>query len=518
MTKTIMQWAYEQSRGRKRTPTKAQRDRNVRHSTQTCLYEKTDKRIGFRGRRAFDLYLKCLQLTLQQQVWFMVQDRGLPAELETVVFDLWALRIAQLRDKIASADQDADSEAESQVFSTIESKDLETTDDEQGTGPTRKSREAKLDGAPNLYDCLALCYLGISTMRLPVTPGDMYAWVTDGKMTYRRAIKLVPLTMRDRLPAAYRVALDPRTMMGYKRFYSTLSNLQISFAKDYGIIWPPINAPVLLFRYLKELALPLELYDATLRLADLIGYDFAFHYDNSRQLGIRDHPEAQIAACLVVCTKLFYPFDKTKRYPISSSEPAATAINWKQWSKATKAAKATQRTRTDNKGFTTKELTQLKEDAILDMQPEQLDQYLDFYTATFLDDAETERREDNDFRRVLHGLFPIESSEQRPPVQLSDGIPHEAQMETVRTVQATVQPRQARDAKTEVLRPGQLYTVWRKEEHVPQRAKKLYDEVARVGGLSMEMLVSAVALTEARVEKWKRKQKEGTRGGKYNIS
>jgi len=317
----------------------------------------------------------------------------------------------------------------------------------------------------------------------------------------------VPLTMRDRLPASYRAALDPQTMMRYKIFYRTLSNLQIGFSKDHGMIWPPINTPMLLFRYLKELALPLELYDATLRLADLLGYDFTFHQDTTRQLGIRDYPEAQLAACLILCTKLIYPFDKVKRYPISSSEPAATTVSWKAWRKEINTAQATQRS-----GFTTEDLTQLKENDIFDMQPEQLDQYLDFYAATFLDYAGMERRENNDFRRVLHGLFPIESnSQQCKPVQLSDAISHEMQMETVKVVQATVQPRHARDAETEVLRPGQMYTVWKKEHHIPERARMLYEEVARIGGLSMDMLVSAVALSEARVDLWKRKQREGTR-------
>jgi RNA polymerase I-specific transcription initiation factor RRN7 len=442
----------------------------------------------------------------------MVQDRGLPAELETIVFGLWALRIAQLGDKIASASQEADSDVESQVFSTLGSEDVESTDDERGTVPTLKGHDTKLDGAPNLYDCLALCYLGLSTMRLPVTPGDVYSWVTDGKMAYRRAIKLVPLAMRDRLPAAYRAALDPQTMLGHKRFYDVLYNLYISFAKDHGIMWPPINAPALLFRYLKELALPLELYDATLRLADLIGYDFALHYDSAGQLGIRNLPEAQIIGCLVVCIKLFYPFDKIKRYPISSSEPAAMTMNWQKWCEELKTVKVKQRE--GNTGFTTEELTKLKEDSVFDMEPEQIDQYLDFYVDTFLDDTEIERRENNDFRRVLHGLFPIESAEQRPPVQLSDGIPHKSQIETVKVVQSTVQSREIRvadDAESKVPRAGQMYTTWKKEEHVPKRAKKLCQKVARVGGLSMEMLVMTVSLTETRIEKWRRKQKEGTR-------
>jgi RNA polymerase I-specific transcription initiation factor RRN7 len=245
-----------------------------------------------------------------------------------VIFDLWALRVAQLSEKIASGDQE--SESQSQVYNTLESEDDDTTNHERGTISTPKGRDKKLQGTPNLYDCLALCYLGISTLRLPMTPGDIYAWVTDGKMAYRRAIKLLPLAMKDRLPSSYHAVLDPQTMMSYKRFYTTLTNLEISFEKEHGVQWPALNVQLLLFRYLKELALPLELYDATLRLGDLLGYTFAFRYDGRQNLGVRHLPEAQLIGCLVLCVKLLHPFDKVRRAPHSSSEPTAVLMNWKQ--------------------------------------------------------------------------------------------------------------------------------------------------------------------------------------------
>tara|TARA_R110002003_G_scaffold296_13_gene18725 strand:- start:21271 stop:21729 length:459 start_codon:yes stop_codon:yes gene_type:complete len=111
---------------------------------------------------------------------FLVQAKGLPNELESLVFDLWALRVAQLADRIASAYQESDSQ--SQVFSTLESEESEITDNERGIMSAPRDRDKKLQGAPNLYDCLVLCYLGISTLRLPITPGDIYAWTTDGDM------------------------------------------------------------------------------------------------------------------------------------------------------------------------------------------------------------------------------------------------------------------------------------------------------------------------------------------------
>lgn len=460
----------------------------------------------FSGRQAFDLYLKCLQLILRHQVWFLVHERGLPAELETVIFDLWALRIAQLGEKIVSDLPESDSQ--SQVFNTLETDDDETTDIERGllrNIPGRRDR--RLAHAPNLKDCLALCYLGMLTLRLPLTPGDIYAWVTDGKMAHRGAIKLLPLNMRDRLPPAYHSALYPNTLLNYRRFYNTVTNLQISFAKDHGIAWPALNVPLLLYRYLKELALPLELYDATTRLGELLGLTFAFDYDGKKRLGIRHLPEAQLIGCLIVCTKLLYPFDEAERHPKSSAEPTATAVDWESWYGSLVTGKKAPAE--DEGGFTTEELLKVQEKDVFQMAPDQMDQYLDFFTDTFLDNAEMQRTKDNDdFRNALYTMFPIEGSKRHPPRQSSDGLALQEQFEQVKTVHSSMKSvavvnDEAADADT--LRPGQNYEVWKRGENLPERAKSFYEQAAKLAGLSMDMIVLAVFFTEARIEQWRRR-------------
>jgi len=436
----------------------------------------------------------------------LIQDKGLPSELETVIFDLWALRVAQLGDRIANESQET--ESQSQVFSTLESEES-ATDNERGTVSTPKGRDKKLNGAPNLYDCLALCYLGTSTLRLPITPGDIYAWTTGGKLAYRKAIRLVPLLMRDRLPPSYHAVLDPPKLLRHRRFYTTLTNLEISFEKDHGILWPPLNAPLLLFRYIKELALPLELHDATMRLGELLGHDFSFQYDGRKTLGLRHLPEAQLIGCFVVCVKLFYPFDKVRRSPKSSSEPAATVTDWKKWCKHMHAAKQNQGEGTSD--LTIEELTKVQEDDVFEMKPDQLDQYLNFYNDTFLDDAEIQRTKNNDdFKNALYNMFPIDGDQQRPSTQPSEGASHEKKLETVRAVHSNMKTRvvvgDAEDGSP-TLRPGQMYPVWKREQDLPDRAAMFYDEAARLAGFSVDMLVTAVFMTEARVEKWRRKQR-----------
>lgn len=471
--------------------------------------EEDDKSTGriYKGPRAFDLYLKCLQLILRHQLWYLVKDRGLPIELEAVTRDLWALRIAQLGDRIASHDEDSsESQSQQQVFSTLESED-DATDNEKGhLRDAKEKRNLRLSAAPNLNDCLVLCYLGIMTLRLPFTPGDIHAWATDGHLAYRRAIKLLPLTMRDRLPPAYHAVLDPSAPLTHTRFYKTLADLQIGYSKDHGITWPALNVPLLLFRYLKELALPLELYDATRRLGDLLGYDFAPHYSGKKRLGIRHLAEAQLVSCLIICIKVLYPLDDEKRYPKSSSEPTTAVMSWQAWCEQMQAAEKSRRG--DNGRFTTEQLTKLQEKDMLSMEPQDMDQYLDFYASTFLDNAEIQRTRDiDDFRNALYDIFPIDNEAQHPPQELSCGIPLGQRLEVVKAVHGAMNTMPVVAEDTGVLRVGQAYPIWKMEQNLPDAAKILYEQAAKIAGLSVNMLTLAVVFTEARVEQWKRAQK-----------
>jgi RNA polymerase I-specific transcription initiation factor RRN7 len=442
---------------------------------------------------------------LRHQLWFLTTDRGLPAELEVIVFDLWTLRVAQLGDKIASDSQDFDSQSQSQTFSTLDSDESGTETEKSTARPTRK-RDEKLGALPSLLDCPALCYLGIVTLRLPITPGDIYTWITDGKMVYQRAIRCLPLNMKDRLPSTYHAALDPDTLLKYNRFYEATTGLQMSLAKQHHIVWPRLNHTLLLFRYLKELGLPLELYDATNRLAGLLGYDFSMHQINNRRFSVRCLPEAQLIGCLVVCVKLFYPFDNKKRHPKLPSEPSAVALDWSEWAIQVKAVKDRQRGGRDR--LTGEQLANLQEEDILSMHPDQLDQYLDFYDLTFIDDAEIHRtRQNDDFRNAMYYMFPTDGE---PGSDLPESVPSEDELETVQSVHSNMTTRTAvhdAGAGKYILRPGQMYQRYKDEQTMPKEAKLFYEEAAGLAGLSMEMLIMAVSATEGRVEQWRRKQK-----------
>jgi RNA polymerase I-specific transcription initiation factor RRN7 len=173
-------------------------------------------------------------------------------------------------------------------------------------------------------------------------------------------------------------------------------------------------------------------------------------------------------------------------------------------------AKDRQRGETDR--FTGEELVSLQDKDIFSMQPGQLDQYLDFYADTFLDNAEIQRtRENDDFRNALYQMFPTEGEQDSS--QLPHGLPSEDGLKMVQSVHSNMRAMTTVDdaeAGMDTVRPGQLYPLYKNEQDLPAQARQFYEEVARLAGLSMEMLIMAVFATEGRVEKWRRKQrKEG---------
>ncbi|KAF1939801.1 hypothetical protein EJ02DRAFT_407774 [Clathrospora elynae] len=479
----------------------------------------------FTGAKALDLYLKCVQLILRHQVWFLIQEKGLPKELEEVVQGFWTLRIAQLADKIALEDPNSDSVSTlSHVVSTLEGETNEIEDTEQAPTTPRiqsRRRDRKLASAPNLQDCLALCYFGIITLGLPFTPGDIYAWVADGKLAYIQAIKLLPPAMKDclpRRPPIYNTALTPGTPLCYSRFYRTVVDLQISYAKDHAIVWPALNVPLLTFRYIKELALPLELYDATKRVGELLGFDFAPHF-NGKRLGIRHLPEAQLVGCLIVCIKLLYPLDNVKRYPRAATEPSATAMDWDEWYKIMWASKTEQRG--EHEGFTNVELMMLRDKDVFDMDAGEMDQYLDFYAHAYLDEARIQKTKDtNEFQSALWETFPINGEAAHPPRPSVHETSLQQKLEVVKAVHGTMKALAAvsdEDTDVETLRPGQAYRSWKTVEELPEPAKMLYEKAAALAGLSMDMMLLAVFFTEAKMEQWRRAKTRRTDATRHST-
>jgi hypothetical protein len=158
------------------------------------------------GNTAAELCLECLQLILRKQVAWLVRERDLPAELETVVRDLWDLRVRNFgglrivdgKERRKGRGRDTNSEtasgSESERFYSSQGE----TDGESDAWAGRSVRASRIktwavrEGQrwpmPTLMDTLALCYVGCLAMRLPVRIGDLFGWARSGSLLFIRAV------------------------------------------------------------------------------------------------------------------------------------------------------------------------------------------------------------------------------------------------------------------------------------------------------------------------------------------
>ena len=116
------------------------------------------------------LYLQCYQLILWKQCHSLIHTKHFTAELESVVRDLWALRLQLLKGK---TEEVTDTETDSRLFSS-QAEVGEGTEPEDGPGNATGKMSGVGKEVPTLVDTLGLCYLGMLLLRLPVGVGDLH--------------------------------------------------------------------------------------------------------------------------------------------------------------------------------------------------------------------------------------------------------------------------------------------------------------------------------------------------------
>ena len=143
--------------------------------------------------------------------------KGLPKELETVVRDLWGLRLGALKgvgEKGRSVGGGYSSGTGTQVGGYSSMSEGETsggwgTDGSAGgrslgsrrsgeSGSRRSGKaggDAMKDKLPKLGETLGLLYLGCLLLRLPLSLGELVKWVKRDEIVYNRAVSLFSLEL-----------------------------------------------------------------------------------------------------------------------------------------------------------------------------------------------------------------------------------------------------------------------------------------------------------------------------------
>lgn len=403
-----------------------------------------------------------------------------------------------------SYDSETETEGHSEFFS---SQSEGATSASEASHRSRRRSRAKTDGSPSLLETLCLCYTGLLLLREPVTIAEMYGWVNDGELLYYRAGKEVPRNMRERLPATYQALLEPQPLGKPQKLRDGTLGLLATLNSEFGMAVPPINHPLILYRWVRQLALPIEIFAATQRLARVLSLDFSFKLSGkpgSKDAVLRD-PAARLMAVVVVATKLLFPLDGMKRYPRSTRDMSALALDWVSWAEPQTKASDEQ---PSSKVLSYDEMMDFSQPEMLRAADDQLDQYMDWFEQNVASEDTREHGKagnDADFRRTLFQLFPAgRDSVQSTTVPITTLNQQRDITDKLRQTQSALKPRRIVDHTAgtgQVNRTGSFYRRYKTIEDLDGPVKPLYERAARLAGLSLSSMTRAVILMERTMQK-----------------
>jgi len=437
----------------------------------------------------------------------LIHVQRLPDELETLVRDLWALRLQKLQTRV-SYESETDTEGQSQLFSS--QSEAETTDTE-ATRRSRRRKDGRTSGTPSILEIVALDYVGVLLLREPVTVADIYSWVNNGELLYYRAAKEVPLGMRERLPGTYQHLLEPNILKQPQKLHQAVVDQLSILSTGFGMVVPSINIPLVLYKWLRQLALPIELFSATQRLALILEIDFSFTPSaiSDSNVALR-YPEPRLMAILVMATKLLFPMDDTERHSSVATDLNALSMDWEVWSKQQS------RGRDENKderpmGFD--ETLALSEQDVLSLSDDKLDQYLDWYESHMASEDIRERGragKDADFRRTLSRLFPLSGAQAGSKDSPDELRESEARTNRLRQTQGALRPKTiVRLGEDDGERACYGYRRFRSVAELEHVSRLFYDRAAELAGLSIEAMIRAVFAIELKMQKVEERRRRG---------
>lgn len=189
-----------------------------------------------------------------------------------------------------------------------------------------------------------------------------------------------------------------------EHFHKAVLELLLYYHRRFGVQFPPLNSPLLLFRYIKRLTLPsmilpclyqtlflplltcltVEVYPAVKELQKLVGFQFSFPETIAGKRRPLHLPEVQMMTLIIISTKLLFPFDDMKRHPETAREPATQAMDWQLWAQVQRHFD--QREMSSGRIGKGNEIL-VNEKDVFSMTPGQLDEYLDWYENSWLDSS-----------------------------------------------------------------------------------------------------------------------------------
>ncbi|KAL9103995.1 MAG: hypothetical protein Q9163_001015 [Psora crenata] len=454
---------------------------------------------SYEGARALTLYLECYQLILWKQCYALVRTIGFPSRLESLVKDLWALRLQLLKGKVVAGESDGDT-----IFSSQPVSDANTQTE---GGAYLKGRGKAM---PTLIESLGICYLAAIMLRLPTSLGEMHRWAIAEDMPYIRAIRHVPAAMKKRLPAPYMLALDTTSPLERDHIRKAVHNLCLLYNHHFTITFPRLNAPLLGYKHIRNLALPIHTHRAVCDVAALLSVDFAFPLVGGQQRVSR-LPEVFLISLIVIVVKLYHPFDTIDRFADSASDLAALTVDWASWLQAREQHEL----RLKDGGHLPRgtEINVTEQD-VMKMTGEQLDDYLDWYERTWVDDERAEHKA-RGLPKQLLDMFPTGRQGDGSSCRAYD-YRNEAEKQRKSCdqliLQCTSELHQrniltdGQEDEGSVNRVGSFYKRYRSVDELTMHARGFHEAAASAVGIKLTTLLVAVRQVERRLIVWRERQ------------
>ena len=222
----------------------------------------------------------------------------------------------------------------------------------------------------------------------------------------------------------------------------------------------------------------------------------------------------------MIAVKLYHSFDDTTRHVRSLADSAALTVDWAVWvdtqsSHNVRVADEPHLERGSEISVTEKD--------VMSMPGEQLDEYMDWYERTYVDDSRVEGKS-HGLPKQLLDMFPTGRDDGSSPtpynydqnsVQEQDAIDKRLQTVTGKLRLRNVVTDDSEDSigvHEDSIRVGSFYKRYREAKDLTPHARAFHEAVAKAIGVRLETLILAVGQVERRLVKWREAKLKADKG------
>ena len=255
-----------------------------------------------------------------------------------------------------------------------------------------------------------------------------------------------------------------------------------------------------------------DIYKAVCALSRILSLDFSFPKKTGGKQRNIPFPELRLMALVVVSVKLYHPFDNLTRYISHPSDLGNFQIDWNVWCDEHK--------RYENRETSAGKLgrgneMRVTEKDVFGLSIEQLDEYLDWYERTWVNEPQGRQRK-GDLTKELFDMFPtgrLDGSASLPrDVDGMAGVDQAALNTKLEAVQGSLQIRgvisdeEEENSDKPVRRLGSFYKRYRKVDTLPPHAKMFFGVAAGLIGVSLSTMSRAVSRIEQTLLNYRAKE------------